>query len=106
MIFNVLGFVCNDQRVAKQLAAQIGPFLLRRKKSDPSIAPELPEKTETEQLVQMTAEQVSNDLNGFAESHVVGEAPTYSSIAECAEPSEPPFLIVAKSGLQNERTMS
>ena len=49
----------NDQRVAKQLAAQIGPFLLRRKKSDPSIAPELPEKTETEQLVQMTAEQVS-----------------------------------------------
>ncbi len=49
----------NDQRVAKQLAAQIGPFLLRRKKSDPSVAPELPIKTETEQLVQLTAEQVS-----------------------------------------------
>ena len=49
----------NDQRAANQLAAQIGPFLLRRKKSDPSIAPELPEKTETERIVQLTAEQVS-----------------------------------------------
>ncbi len=34
------------------------PFLLRRRKSDPGIAPELPPKTETDQPVSLTAEQV------------------------------------------------
>ena len=35
------------------------PFLLRRKKSDPGIAPELPPKTETDLVVPLTAEQVT-----------------------------------------------
>jgi SNF2 family DNA or RNA helicase len=43
---------------AKQLAALIGPFLLRRRKSDPGIAPELPDKTETDHLLGLTREQV------------------------------------------------
>ncbi len=33
---------------ARQFADLIGPFLLRRRKSDPGIAPELPAKTETD----------------------------------------------------------
>ncbi|MYX47307.1 ATP-dependent helicase, partial [Streptomyces sp. SID89] len=33
------------------------PFLLRRRKSDPGIAPELPPKTETDHAVSLTAEQ-------------------------------------------------
>ena len=36
----------------------IGPFLLRRRKSDPGIAPELPPKTETDHLLGLTREQV------------------------------------------------
>ncbi|MEQ6902975.1 DEAD/DEAH box helicase, partial [Nocardioides sp. YIM 152588] len=43
---------------ATQFAELIGPFLLRRRKTDPGIAPELPPKTETEQLVGLTREQV------------------------------------------------
>lgn len=43
---------------ARQFADLIGPFLLRRRKSDPGIAPELPPKTETEHLLGLTREQV------------------------------------------------
>ena len=43
---------------AQQFADLIGPFLLRRRKSDPGIAPELPSKTETEHLLGLTREQV------------------------------------------------
>jgi len=43
---------------ARQFADLIGPFLLRRRKSDPGIAPELPAKTETDHLLGMTREQV------------------------------------------------
>ena len=43
---------------ARQFAGLIGPFLLRRRKSDPGIAPELPEKTETDHLLGLTREQV------------------------------------------------
>ncbi|MBB3045569.1 DEAD/DEAH box helicase [Nocardioides soli] len=43
---------------AKQFADLIGPFLLRRRKSDPGIAPELPAKTETDHRVGLTREQV------------------------------------------------
>ncbi|MFC4785782.1 DEAD/DEAH box helicase [Nocardioides sp. MAHUQ-72] len=43
---------------ARQFAALIGPFLLRRRKSDPGIAPELPAKTETDHLISLTREQV------------------------------------------------
>jgi superfamily II DNA or RNA helicase len=43
---------------ARQFAGLIGPFLLRRRKSDPGVAPELPEKTETDHLLGLTREQV------------------------------------------------
>ncbi|MGC4109775.1 MAG: DEAD/DEAH box helicase [Nocardioides sp.] len=43
---------------ARQLAGLVGPFLLRRRKSDPGIAPELPDKTETDHLLGLTREQV------------------------------------------------
>jgi SNF2 family DNA or RNA helicase len=37
----------------------VRPFLLRRRKTDPGIAPELPAKTETDRIVPLTAEQAS-----------------------------------------------
>jgi superfamily II DNA or RNA helicase len=43
--------------LARQLAQLVRPFLLRRHKSDPGIAPELPPKTETDQPVALTREQ-------------------------------------------------
>jgi len=42
---------------AAELAALISPFVLRRKKSDPGIAPELPPKTEIDLDVTLTPEQ-------------------------------------------------
>ncbi|MFG2695772.1 DEAD/DEAH box helicase [Kitasatospora sp. NPDC048407] len=42
---------------AERLAELVRPFLLRRKKSDPGIAPELPPKTETDRPVALTPEQ-------------------------------------------------
>lgn len=47
-----------DPAVARQFAQLVEPFLLRRRKSDPGIAPELPPKTETDQVVGLTSEQV------------------------------------------------
>ncbi|WP_018571061.1 DEAD/DEAH box helicase [Streptomyces sp. PsTaAH-124] len=46
-----------DPAAAERLARLVGPFLLRRRKSDPGIAPELPPKTETDHAVSLTAEQ-------------------------------------------------
>ena len=46
------------ERAAADLATVIRPFLLRRRKSDPGIAPELPPKTETDHPVPLTLEQV------------------------------------------------
>jgi superfamily II DNA or RNA helicase len=46
-----------DPAAAERLARLIGPFLLRRRKSDPGIAPELPPKTETDRPVALTDEQ-------------------------------------------------
>ena len=43
---------------ARQFADLIGPFLLRRRKSDPGIAPELPPKTETDHVLALSREQV------------------------------------------------
>ncbi len=43
---------------ARQFADLIEPFLLRRRKSDPGIAPELPAKTETDHPLSLTREQV------------------------------------------------
>ncbi|MER5226353.1 DEAD/DEAH box helicase [Streptomyces flaveus] len=42
---------------ADRLAQLVRPFLLRRRKSDPGIAPELPPKTETDRAVSLTKEQ-------------------------------------------------
>ncbi|WP_181791081.1 DEAD/DEAH box helicase, partial [Streptomyces phytophilus] len=46
-----------DADAAERLARLVRPFLLRRRKSDPGIAPELPRKTETDRAVALTAEQ-------------------------------------------------
>ncbi|HET8971246.1 MAG TPA: DEAD/DEAH box helicase [Candidatus Nanopelagicales bacterium] len=48
-----------DAEAAAGLARMVAPFLLRRRKSDPGIAPELPPKTETDQVAGMTREQVA-----------------------------------------------
>ncbi|MEV6399956.1 DEAD/DEAH box helicase [Streptomyces sp. NPDC051907] len=47
----------DDPAAAQRLAALVRPFLLRRRKSDPGIAPELPPKTETDRAVSLTLEQ-------------------------------------------------
>ncbi|MGW2724164.1 DEAD/DEAH box helicase [Streptomyces sp. NPDC001492] len=46
-----------DPAAAERLARLVRPFLLRRRKSDPGIAPELPPKTETDRAVSLTMEQ-------------------------------------------------
>ncbi|MFK4209233.1 SNF2-related protein [Streptomyces sp. NPDC030920] len=50
--------LANDEAV-ERLSRLVRPFLLRRKKSDPGIAPELPPKTETDHPVFLTREQVT-----------------------------------------------
>ncbi|MDQ6642787.1 MAG: DEAD/DEAH box helicase [Actinomycetota bacterium] len=47
-----------DPALARRFAQLVEPFLLRRRKSDPGVAPELPPKTETDQIVRLTREQV------------------------------------------------
>ncbi|MFE0760235.1 DEAD/DEAH box helicase [Streptomyces smyrnaeus] len=46
-----------DPVAAERLARLVRPFLLRRHKTDPGIAPELPPKTETDRAVSLTTEQ-------------------------------------------------
>jgi superfamily II DNA or RNA helicase len=46
------------QEKTRQFADLVGPFVLRRRKSDPGIAPELPPKTETDHPLGLTREQV------------------------------------------------
>ena len=48
-----------DEEVADSLRRIVRPFLLRRKKSDPTIAPDLPPKTEIDRIVPLTVEQAS-----------------------------------------------
>ncbi|MBZ6282279.1 DEAD/DEAH box helicase [Streptomyces olivaceus] len=48
-----------DDEAAERLARLIRPFLLRRRKSDPGIVPELPPKTETDHPVPLTREQAA-----------------------------------------------
>ena len=48
-----------DEEATERLAAIVKPFLLRRKKSDPDIAPDLPPKTETDRFVGLTTEQAT-----------------------------------------------
>ncbi|WP_127359989.1 DEAD/DEAH box helicase [Actinacidiphila soli] len=47
------------RQAAEQLTRLTRPFLLRRRKSDPGIAPELPAKTETDHPVPLTREQAA-----------------------------------------------
>jgi SNF2 family DNA or RNA helicase len=48
-----------DPEATARFATLVRPFLLRRRKSDPGIAPELPPKTETDRIVPLSAEQVT-----------------------------------------------
>ncbi|WP_406195269.1 DEAD/DEAH box helicase [Streptomyces sp. NBC_01017] len=48
-----------DEEAVDRLARLVRPFLLRRKKSDPGIVPELPPKTETDHPVPLTREQAA-----------------------------------------------
>ncbi|MFI5569218.1 DEAD/DEAH box helicase [Streptomyces sp. NPDC051740] len=48
-----------DEEAVERLARLVRPFLLRRKKSDPGIVPELPPKTETDHPVPLTLEQAA-----------------------------------------------
>ncbi|MEV8565324.1 DEAD/DEAH box helicase [Streptomyces sp. NPDC051322] len=46
-----------DPAAGERLSRLVAPFLLRRRKSDPGIAPELPPKTETDLVVSLSGEQ-------------------------------------------------
>ena len=48
-----------DAKVREHLAATVRPFLLRRRKTDPDVASELPRKTETDRVVPLTPEQAT-----------------------------------------------
>ncbi|QNP69362.1 ATP-dependent helicase [Streptomyces roseirectus] len=48
-----------DAEAVERLARLVRPFLLRRRKSDPGIVPELPPKTETDHPVPLTREQAA-----------------------------------------------
>jgi SNF2 family DNA or RNA helicase len=48
-----------DPDATARLARVTRPFLLRRRKADPGIAPELPPKTESDVIVALTSEQVT-----------------------------------------------
>ncbi|MGW6303214.1 DEAD/DEAH box helicase [Streptomyces niveus] len=52
------GTAASDEAV-ERLSRLVRPFLLRRKKSDPGIVPELPPKTESDHPVPLTREQAS-----------------------------------------------
>ncbi|WP_164254432.1 DEAD/DEAH box helicase [Streptomyces sp. S4.7] len=52
------GTTASDEAV-ERLSRLVRPFLLRRKKSDPGIVPELPPKTESDHPVPLTREQAS-----------------------------------------------
>ena len=49
----------HDIEATQNFARLVRPFLLRRRKIDPDIAPELPLKTEADVIVPLTAEQVA-----------------------------------------------
>ncbi len=49
----------HDEDVTQRLADTVRPFLLRRRKTDPTIAPDLPPKTETDRFVGLTTEQAT-----------------------------------------------
>ncbi len=49
----------SDPVATRRLQAMVAPILLRRKKSDPGIAPELPDKIERDVMISLTAEQIT-----------------------------------------------
>ncbi|MEU8224915.1 DEAD/DEAH box helicase [Kribbella sp. NPDC048915] len=49
----------HDEEATARLARVTRPFLLRRRKSDPGIAPELPQKSEHDVVVPLTTEQAT-----------------------------------------------
>jgi SNF2 family DNA or RNA helicase len=49
----------HDAEASEAFSRLTRPFLLRRRKTDPGIAPELPPKTETDHLVPLTKEQAT-----------------------------------------------
>ena len=49
----------NDREATERLHRLVDPFLLRRRKTDPGIAPELPPKLERDVVVPLTPEQVT-----------------------------------------------
>jgi hypothetical protein len=46
-----------DEETTQRFSRMVAPFLLRRRKDDPEVAPDLPPKTETDHPVALTAEQ-------------------------------------------------
>ena len=48
-----------NKRATEQLHQVVSPFLLRRRKTDPGVAPDLPPKTERDVVVPLTEEQIS-----------------------------------------------
>jgi SNF2-related domain/SNF2 Helicase protein/Helicase conserved C-terminal domain len=48
-----------DPDATAALSRRVRPFLMRRRKTDPGIAPELPPKTQTDLIVALTTEQVT-----------------------------------------------
>ncbi|WP_309141489.1 DEAD/DEAH box helicase [Streptomyces composti] len=81
-----------DPAAAERLARLVRPFLLRRRKSDPGIAPELPPKTETDHAVSLTQEQA-----GLYEA-VVREA--LAGIAEADGPARRGLIVKLLTGLK------
>ncbi|SHI60261.1 DEAD/DEAH box helicase [Streptomyces sp. 3214.6] len=81
-----------DPAAAERLTRLVGPFLLRRRKSDPGIAPELPPKTETDRPVSLTKEQA-----GLYEA-VVRE--TLEAIAEADDMARRGLIVKLLTGLK------
>ncbi|MET8826854.1 SNF2-related protein [Streptomyces sp. NPDC004610] len=81
-----------DPAAAERLARLVRPFLLRRRKGDPGIAPELPPKTETDRPVSLTAEQT-----GLYEA-VVRE--TLARIAEADDMARRGLIVKLLTGLK------
>ncbi|MDX2681988.1 DEAD/DEAH box helicase [Streptomyces sp. NY05-11A] len=81
-----------DPAAAERLTRLVGPFLLRRRKSDPGIAPELPPKTETDRPVPLTKEQA-----GLYEA-VVRE--TLEAIAEADDMARRGLIVKLLTGLK------
>ena len=66
---------------ARQFADLISPFLLRRRKSDPGIAPELPPKTETDHPLQLPASRWCSTSRSCATRWSASSVPTRTPAA-------------------------